>query len=90
MDEKEYVGEIVGKIRRDEKSKVLVILLSYAIIEPVAVMVEITTTTIARATVLGALLYIGITNDAVVLDRFLRVWPDRRKLFFIHAHLTLF
>ena len=90
MDEKEYVSEIVGKIRRDEKSKVLVILLSYAIIEPVAVMVEITTTTIARAAVLGALLYIGVTNDAVVLDRFLRVWPDRRKLFLVHAHLTLF
>ena len=53
-------------------------------------MVEITTTTIARAAVLGALLYIGITNDAVVLDRFLRVWPNRRELFLVHAHLTLF
>ena len=52
-----------------------------AIVQPLAVMIELLAAAIARAAVLRSLLHVGLTNVAEKFHVFARVFPDVLKNF---------
>ena len=88
-DKQQNGAQFKDKIGIYKSSKLSIISRANAIIQPVTVVIELLTASIASATVLCTLLHVRIADVAVEVHRFAGVVPDWIKCLFFGLHITL-
>jgi len=89
MCKHQHTREGVKEVGHDQAAEVLVVGHANAIVEPLAVVVELLAAAVAGAAVLSPLLDVGLANDAVVVDWLPRVEPHRLEGLLENFLLTL-
>lgn len=77
LHEKEDTCNGVEEVSQDQFAEQMVVRFPDAVVQPLAVVIELLAAAVAGPAVLRALLHVAVTDDAVVFDRLAGVVPNR-------------